>query len=100
VLPNHQTKWKRVPNEVLFDYGSEGFFITYSFQFNHESNEVCYFAFSYPFSYEESMKKSEKLEEKYKNSDEIYFHREILSNSIEQRPMELITFTSKDKMLS
>jgi hypothetical protein len=87
-----------VPNDVTYDYGTEGFFISYTFQFNHEPTEFCYFAFTYPFSYEESMKKSEKLEERFKNHEQIYFHREILCNSVEKRPMELITFTSKDKM--
>lgn len=59
VLPNYQSKWKRLPNNVNYDYASEGFYILFSFQFCFDPNETTYFAFSYPFSNEESLKKSE-----------------------------------------
>lgn len=32
---------------------------------------------------------------KFKNSDTVYVHREILGHSFEKRPMEMVTFTSR-----
>ena len=72
----------------MYDYSSDGFFITFSFTFNNENNETAYFAFTYPYSFEESLRKSKKLEEKYRNHEEIYFYREILGYSIEERPRD------------
>ena len=51
VLPNTQKKWKRIQNEVMFDYASDGFYISFSHHFSYDDNEVTYFAFTYPFSY-------------------------------------------------
>jgi hypothetical protein len=44
------------------------------------------------------LKKTQKLLKKFKNHPEIYIHREVLYYSRENRPMEMITFTDKEKM--
>ena len=98
VLPNHQKQWKRISNEVSYDYGTEGFYITFMFQFNHDPSETAYFAFTYPYSFEASLRKSEQLYDRFRNHDIIYFHREVLAYSLEQRPMELLTLTSYEKV--
>ncbi len=62
---------------------------------------MTYFAFTYPFSYEECLnyfdKARSKVEKKLK--DEVYFHRELLTYSLEDRVVELITITGKNKQL-
>ena len=98
VLPNNQSKWKRIPNNVSFDYGTDGFYILFSFLFNFDPSEIAYFAFSYPFSNEESLKKSEQMLVKYENSSSIYFKREVLYYSLEGREVELLTLTGTTRM--
>lgn len=36
---------------------------------------------------------------KFENHDDIYIHREILYYSREKRPMEMVTFSAKTKMM-
>lgn len=36
---------------------------------------------------------------RFENHEDIYIHREVLYYSRERRPMELITFSAKNKML-
>ena len=54
-----------------------------------------YFAFTYPFSYEDCNNYIDQVQDKIKNqmSEQIYFHRELLTLSLEERHVELITIT-------
>lgn len=54
-----------------------------------------YIAFTYPFSYEECTNYFDRIQAKIANkySDTIYFHRELLTYSLEDRNVELITIT-------
>ena len=45
------------------------------------------------------MKQTMKHVKRFRNHDKIYIHREVLYYSRERRPMEMVTFTSKTKML-
>jgi hypothetical protein len=66
VLPKTSKKWKRIPGNVDFGKGEEGYQVTFSHTFNNEEpGETHYFAFSYPFSLEESLKQSHRLLKKY-----------------------------------
>jgi hypothetical protein len=57
-----------------------------------------YFAWTYPYSFEESLEKTRKIIKKYSNNPNIYIHREVICNSRENRPMEMITLTGKAQM--
>ena len=83
---------------MSFDYGSDGFYILFSFQFCFDPSETAYFAFSYPFSNEESLRKSEQMTFKYQESSSIYFQREVLYHSIEGREVELLTLTGTTRI--
>jgi murein tripeptide amidase MpaA len=98
VLPKGSKKWKRIPGNVDFGKGEEGYQVTFSHTFTEEASEeeTYYFAFSYPYSLEESLKASQRMLKKYQDSKTIYFHKEILTLSLENRPMELLTITGKD----
>ena len=65
--------------------------------FNHtlnSSDTETYFAFTYPWSYTEDQTQLNNYENELKNDPEIYFHREVLVYSREQRRVELITISS------
>jgi hypothetical protein len=69
--------------------------------YTYSSNEKTYFAFTYPFSYVDICDKLVKIEEKLKETDYdyIYYHKELLGRSIEERGVDLVTLTSKMGML-
>ena len=70
--------------------------MAFGFQFTCDPHEFVFFAFSYPFSYEEILAKIDRLETSLADEYNIYFHKEILYNSCEGRPMHLLTISSKD----
>lgn len=73
------------------------------FEFSFEKtdpSEKTYFAFSYPFSYEESQNHLYSLHKKFLFDSDIYFHREILIKSPENRNIDLITITSHEGKLN
>jgi len=75
--------------------------VTFAHTFSNFSAETdtAYFAWTYPFSFQESLNQTALLVKKFKEHPDIYIHREVLSYSRERRPMELITFSSKEKIL-
>jgi len=60
-----------------------------------------YIAFTYPFSYEDCNQYFDNLQDKIQRnlSDQIYFHRELLVESLEERHVELITITGQNEKL-
>ncbi len=56
---------------------------------------MMYIAFTYPFSYQECTTYFDKVHAKIKRdfSETIYFHRELITRSLEDRNVELITIT-------
>ena len=100
VLPSIEKEWKRIPNNVQYDYVEDcgPFMITFSHNFAYEETEVTYFAFTFPFSYEEIQNQSAYLADQHHNHDRIYVHKEVLCNSLEGRPMDLLTISNRNKM--
>ena len=37
VMPDHPY-WRRIPTDVNYDYGNEGFYVTFTHNFSYESN--------------------------------------------------------------
>ncbi len=98
VLPTNQKSWKRLPAPMSWDYGVEGFTLNWSFKFDFEASETVYFAFTWPWSYQEQQERTASMEEKFKFHSDIYFEREVLALSHEQRQVDLITISSFDKI--
>ena len=57
--------------------------------FECDSKDITYFALTYPFSYADSQKLLNRYEKTYKNHSLIYFHRELLTTSLEGRRVDL-----------
>lgn len=79
----------------------ESFYIKFSHTFNNfKSTDTAFFAWTYPYSFDLSLKNTQKLMRKFSDHDSIYIHREVLYYSRERRPMEMVTFSAKTKMLA
>ena len=96
----YNMKWRRCQGNLKWNYEeNKHFSITWTHHFeSFREQDVAYFAWTYPYSFKESLEKTQKLLKKFKNHDEVYIHREVLCYSRERRPMELITFTNRDKI--
>jgi hypothetical protein len=64
--------------------------------FAYADNQTTKFAFTFPFSYEDSIELTENLQVKLTGQPNCYFNREILYYSLEGRPMELLTISSRE----
>ncbi|XP_073993304.1 cytosolic carboxypeptidase-like protein 5 isoform X1 [Rhodnius prolixus] len=113
VLPG-QPQWERIKERPTFMGSNGNFYLTFYHQWTeiHKPKTVVYFAFTYPFTYSDLESFLDSLQfsrhnaadicmepisyEKMKtfSPDDIYFHREVLCNSIEGRNVNLVTITS------
>ena len=95
-----KTKWDVIPTAVNFEkITEENFNLTFDHEFDYDSSNKTYFAFSYPFGYEDVWNQLDELEAKFNSSDDIYFYRELLTYSLEKRRVELITITDHTNMM-
>jgi len=103
ILPNiliNPEKWQRV--QSVFSHQANGQFIL-SFWQKITTNDDIYFSFTYPCSLRDQTEYLDGLEKKHKipdartpRSSDIYFHRELLCQTIEGRKVELVTISSYD----
>jgi hypothetical protein len=86
-------QWMHTKGECHFRTEEEENYIVFRHTFEY-NNETTYFAFTFPFSYTDCQTMLEELDIKYDNHSKIYYHRELLTNSIEGRKIDLITISS------
>ena len=81
---------------TTFFNNDEQFTMQFSHMFAYPESATTYFAFTFPFSYEDSIELTDQIQQKLQNQSNVYFNREILYYSLEGRPMELLTISSRD----
>jgi cytosolic carboxypeptidase protein 5 len=97
VIPKGRN-WQRIPGPTTWNKGNCGLEINFEHTFNWSPNDRVYFAFTYPYSYVDIQNKLDKIDDHLKSPDYdyIYYHRELLGYSIENRRVDLITLSSKE----
>lgn len=88
-------EWRRLEGEVpltLRDNGDLECTIDYTFQ---EEDEAVEFAFCYPYQYSQLCTYLGSLDP-FRDDPDLYFHKEVLVESPQRRPVHLLTITSHD----
>ena len=93
VSPSDDHNWEYIPGNISWKVATDGFQIRFDHRFEWDTDQTVYFAFSYPFSYQEWIEKIDRIEEACEGSENIYFYREWLAHSLENRQVELLTIT-------
>lgn len=92
------TPWRRIPSKPTFNYNEESelFNLKWTFSLSKSSDDITYFAYSYPYSFAEITKKLDEMQSKMAHRKNTYFHREVLTYSREGRKQEMVTVSSLD----
>lgn len=70
------------------------FILSFKFTMPSEENSTVYFAFCYPYSYSDLQRELDTLEARFSAKEgNIYFGRELLCHSLDQRRVDLVTVT-------
>jgi hypothetical protein len=95
-------RWNRLDEKatMIHDPNEKSLDVEFSYNFEQGPEEEIFFAFSFPFSYKESQDMLEDLESKYKDHPEIYFHRDLMIQSPQDRNVDLVTISSHDGKLT
>ena len=72
----------------------QSFILSFKFTMPSEENSTVYFAFCYPYSYTDLLRDLDALENRFAAKEgNIYFGRELLCHSLDQRRVDLLTVT-------
>ena len=99
MLPVYRTQltpiWRRIKHPIVsLESNEKGLEVTFKHTFE-TNNDTVFFAFTYPWSYSENLDFLDYLSNKVlHNNPNIYFHRETIAYSQENRKIELLTITS------
>jgi hypothetical protein len=88
-------RWSRVNH--CFSFTHNGEFIL-SFWHRFTTNYDYYFSLTYPCSVRDQTEYISRLEKRYSNHRYIYFHRELLCQSFDSNPVELLTISSYENI--
>ncbi|XP_014276546.1 cytosolic carboxypeptidase-like protein 5 isoform X2 [Halyomorpha halys] len=105
VVPG-KNHWERIKDKPTFNMEDKQFTVSFVYRFGDTRLQTVYFAFTYPYTYTDLLNHLAALENHSKTKlghgdnnsepkqDDIYFHRELLTYSLESRRVDLITISS------
>lgn len=100
VFRTEQTGWSRVPGAIhTEDSGKDEFSIRFAHVFFHGPQIETFFAFCHPYTFSEWERRRQMLETRFvgrgkRPGKSLYFHRDILTYSLQKRPVDILTVTS------
>ena len=102
--------WERVRDPPTYWVTEGAFYMSFKFRCLEEAGSLVYFAFTFPYTYRELQSTLGRLERKHGNGGQafaalqqlpdtaIYFHRELVTSSLEGRRLDLLTITGTNAM--
>lgn len=72
----------------------------WTFSHTFATQDKHYFAFCYPWSNDENSRLLDSIQARAALSTQVYFHRAAVINSLEGRPVEMLTISSKKGLTS
>ncbi|CAI8010138.1 Cytosolic carboxypeptidase 6, partial [Geodia barretti] len=93
VMSTSRPKWQRIPSKSVFyyrcpDHGNN-YVLSFAFAFDREE-DIYYFSYCYPYTYS-------RLQQYLERVDALnlpYWKRELLSQSVQQRRLDVVTISS------
>ncbi|KAL3280285.1 hypothetical protein HHI36_017776 [Cryptolaemus montrouzieri] len=95
--------WDRIRDKPTYNNEDEIFTLSFRYRTPENSQAITYFAFTYPFSYSDIQKMLSNIDAKFAttplvDNDDIYYVRECVCHSLDNRRVDLLTITSKKGM--
>ena len=98
-VPVFSQRWQRIPSDVTFRRAREGINLAWEFTLkeNFRTTDHVLFAYSHPFTRTDIERSIVEFEGKCRRHESlIYFHKEVLVNSLEGHPMHILTVTGNN----
>jgi len=104
LVTSESNQWKRISEDPTITVAEEGCILSFVFRNPQNTNEKTYLALTYPYQYEELQDSLGEMDERFngssrllqqsgKENSHIYFHRETVIKSLENRNLDLLTIT-------
>lgn len=102
-IPVFSQRWQRVPSDVRFRRSREGICMAWEFTVGHNfrTTDHVLFAYAQPFTRTDIERSILEFEAKCRRlENRVYFHKEVLIESLEGHPMHILTVTGNNAVSS
>ncbi|XP_027896837.1 cytosolic carboxypeptidase-like protein 5 isoform X3 [Xiphophorus couchianus] len=98
-----KNRWERIRDRPTVETVNNQFILSFTHRLLDVRGSTTYFSFCYPFSYSECQEMLQQLDESYPNAAQlspssapgtVYYHRELLCNSLDGNRVDLLTVTN------
>uniref|UniRef100_A0A672IR14 Cytosolic carboxypeptidase-like protein 5 n=1 Tax=Salarias fasciatus TaxID=181472 RepID=A0A672IR14_SALFA len=93
-----KNRWERIRDRPTSEIVDNQFILSFCHRLLEVRGATTYFSFCYPFSYSECQEMLQQLDENYPNAAHapgtVYYHRELLCNSLDGNRVDLLTVTN------
>ncbi|KAM8726173.1 cytosolic carboxypeptidase-like protein 5 isoform 3-T4 [Acanthopagrus schlegelii] len=98
-----KNRWERIRDRPTSEIVDNQFILSFTHRLLEVRGATTYFSFCYPFSYTECQEMLQQLDKNFPNAaqlspssalDSVYYHRELLCNSLDGNRVDLLTVTN------
>ncbi|XP_044024321.1 cytosolic carboxypeptidase-like protein 5 isoform X2 [Siniperca chuatsi] len=102
-----KNRWERIRDRPTSEIVDNQFILSFTHRLLEVRGATTYFSFCYPFSYSECQEMLQQLDQSYPNAaqlspssapDSVYYHRELLCDSLDGNRVDLLTVTNCNGM--